>query len=223
MMVKREGERSDCQFNLRGPELTDTTNFESTLWKENGYTEGCGVRKVDKTFIFKPPLVKVLYVISHCRISPHTLRGKQKSSSNQTTSSIIKKKKRPILPFVKSQIFEPWLLLYPPMGCMFSFHIFCRRGSNPQILVSLQAPPEMTFPMIDYFEPFSGYIIAGLSSSLYSPYRHSIAAKPQIESCNYPDCHLIAALLSALSLQVLLTHHRDRGKKRPACGTARHR
>jgi len=68
--------------------------------------------------------------------------------------------------------------------------------------------------MIDCFEPFSGYIIAGLSSSLYSSYRHSIAAKPQIESCNYQDGHLIAALLSALSFQVLLTHHRDRGKKR---------
>lgn len=63
-------ERSDCQSNLGGPELTDTTNFESTLWKENGYTEGCGVREVDKTFVFKPPLLKVLYVISHCRISP---------------------------------------------------------------------------------------------------------------------------------------------------------
>lgn len=51
-----------------------------------------------------------------------------------------------------------------------------------------------TSPLTDYFEPFSGYIIASLSSSLYSPYRRSIAAKPQIESCNYPDCHLIASL-----------------------------
>lgn len=69
----KEGRKtgSDCQFNLRGPQLTVTTNFESTLWKENGYTEACGVRQADKTFIFKPPLVKVLYVISHCRISPH--------------------------------------------------------------------------------------------------------------------------------------------------------
>lgn len=47
--------------------------------------------------------------------------------------------------------------------------------------------------MIDYFEPFSRYIIASLSSSLYSPYQRSIAAKPQIESCNYPVCHLIAS------------------------------
>lgn len=82
------------------------------------------------------------------------------------------------------------------------------------------AGTEMTLALIDYFQPFSRYIIVGLSSSLYSSYQRSITAKPQIESCNYPDCHLIAALLSALSLQVLLTHHRDRGKKRPAYGTA---
>ncbi len=129
-------------------------------------------------------------------------------------------------PFVRSQIFEPWLPP-PPTGRMFSLnlpHRLRRRALWFQPTDSCPPPgTEMTFPMIDYFEPFSGYIIAGLSSSLYSPYRHSIASKPQIESCNYPDCHLIAALLSALSLQVLLTHHRDRGKKRPACGTARHR
>lgn len=101
---KEGGKRSDCQFNLRGPELTDTTNFQSTLWRENGYTEGCGVRQLDKTFIFQPPLVKVLYVISHCRMSL-TLRGKQNSSCNQMTSWIIKKKK-PNLPLVESQIFE---------------------------------------------------------------------------------------------------------------------
>lgn len=71
MMVKREERDGDCQFNLRGPVLTDTTNFESTLWRENGYAEGCEVREVDKTFIFKPPLVKPLYVTSHCRISQH--------------------------------------------------------------------------------------------------------------------------------------------------------
>lgn len=59
---------------------------------------------------------------------------------------------------------------------------------------SLPPGSGLTSPLTDYFEPFRGYIIASLSSSLYSPYRHSIAAKPQIESCNYPDCHLIASL-----------------------------
>lgn len=43
---KEGGKRSDCQFNLRGPVLTDTTNFESTLWREIGYTEGRGVHEV---------------------------------------------------------------------------------------------------------------------------------------------------------------------------------
>jgi len=91
-MAKEGRKRSDCQFNLRGPELTDTTNFESTLWKENGYTEACGVRKADKTFIFKPLLVKVLYIISHSAEYLHTLRGKQNRSGNQMASWIIKKK-----------------------------------------------------------------------------------------------------------------------------------
>lgn len=65
------GGRSDCQFNLAAAELTATTNFKSTLWKENSNREGCAVRELDKTSIFKPPVVKVLCVISHCRISPH--------------------------------------------------------------------------------------------------------------------------------------------------------
>lgn len=67
-------QRSDRQFDLGGPELTDTINFFKKhimgVGGMGGNTGACEVRRVDKTFIFKLPLVKVLYVISHCRISP---------------------------------------------------------------------------------------------------------------------------------------------------------
>ncbi len=55
------------------------------------------------------------------------------------------------------------------------------------------------FVMIHYFEAFSQCIIARLlflhSSSLSWLHHSSV----QTESCNYPDCHLIAAPLSAAS------------------------
>lgn len=83
-------------------------------------------------------------------------------------------------------------------GLVFGLHLPQIRGCTVLWLKSTHPslPPGsgLTSPTTDYFEPFSGYIIASLSSSLYSPYRGSIAAKPHIESCNYPDCHLIAGL-----------------------------
>lgn len=86
----------------------------------------------------------------------------------------------------------------PPTGLVLGSHLPQTQGCTILQLKSTHPglPPGsgLTSPLTDYFEPFSGYIIASLSSSLYSPYRHSIAAKPQIESCNYPDCHLIASL-----------------------------
>lgn len=86
----------------------------------------------------------------------------------------------------------------PSPGLVFGLHLPQIRGCTVLWLKSTHPslPPGsgLTSPTTDYFEPFSGYIIASLSSSLYSPYRGSIAAKPHIESCNYPDCHLIAGL-----------------------------
>lgn len=53
---------------------------------------GRGLPEPDKTFIFELLLVRVLCVISHCRIPLHPRGGKQ--NSNQATSRIIKKKKK---------------------------------------------------------------------------------------------------------------------------------
>lgn len=138
---------------------------------------GRGLPEPDKTFIFELLLVRVLCVISHSRIPLHPWGGKQ--NSNQATS------RTPPFPL-------------PSQGLVLSSHLPRIRGCTLLWLKSTHPslPPGsgLTSPTTDYFEPFSGYIIASLSSSLYSPYRCSISAKPHIESCNYPDCHLIAGL-----------------------------
>lgn len=138
---------------------------------------GRGLPEPDKTFIFELLLVRVLCVISHSRIPLHPWGGKQ--NSNQATS------RTPPFPL-------------PSQGLVLGSHLPRIRGCTVLWLKSTHPslPPGsgLTSPTTDYFEPFSGYIIASLSSSLYSPYRCSISAKPHIESCNYPDCHLIASL-----------------------------
>lgn len=145
---------------------------------------GRGLPESDKTFIFELLLVRVLCVISHCRIPLHP-EGANKTAIRQLPKKKTKKKKGLHLP-------------PPPTGPVPSLHLPQIRGCTaPQLKCTPPSLPPgsgLTSPTTDYFEPFSGYIIASLSSSLYSPYRRSIAAKPQIESCNYPDCHLIGSL-----------------------------
>lgn len=78
--------------------------------------------RFDKTFIFKPPLVKVLYVISHCRISVHP-EGQTKQQSNNFLDHYKKKGLSYLLWKVR---FLNSDCCYPPQAlCLaYTFHIF---------------------------------------------------------------------------------------------------
>lgn len=138
----------------------------------------------DKTCIFELLLVRVLCVISHCRIPLHP-EGANKTAIRQLPGSSKKKKYKNKRGCTNTPPPPPRALWLTPST---------ESRLHGPAHSSLAPGSGLTSPLTDYFEPFSGYIIASLSSSLYSPYRRSIAAKPQIESCNYPDCHLIASL-----------------------------
>lgn len=103
--------------SLRTWTVSSDKLLTSALWRENGNTGACGVRRADKTFIFKPPFCqRVIRNLVLQNIS--TPRGdQQNSSSNQTTSWIIrrkkkkKKKRRPIIICEKSDF---WTVIAAP-------------------------------------------------------------------------------------------------------------
>lgn len=107
MTVKRGGREEWLSVgSSRTRADTYKQTLKSTLWREIGHTQGSGVGPVDKTFIFTPPLVRVLFHIAPCK-NILTPRGANKIAIKQLPGSFFSKKGG--LAFVESQICEPWL------------------------------------------------------------------------------------------------------------------
>lgn len=72
--------------------LTEQT-LEARYRKRTARRGGRGLPEPDKTFIFELLLVRVLCVISHCRIPIAPLRGQTKQQSGNFQDHLKKKKK----------------------------------------------------------------------------------------------------------------------------------
>lgn len=110
MTVKRGGREEWLSvWSSRTRADTYKQTLKSTLWREIGHTQGSGVGQVDKTFIFTPLLVRVLFLIAPCK-NISTPWGANKIAIKQLPGSFFSKRGGPSL-CGKSDF---WTLMPPP-------------------------------------------------------------------------------------------------------------